>query len=82
MTAEQEKNRAKHDALKATLQEESDKLAQIGKECGTTSAEYKIQAAYVNGLTSDYQKSEKAIQANETQMSRMRTELTNATTEM
>ena len=82
MTAEQDKNKAKHEALVKTYKEESDKLVQIGKECGTTSAEYKLQAGYVNGLATEVNKSSKAIEQNETQMSRLRTELTNATTEM
>lgn len=82
MTAEQAKNKAKHDELLKTYNEESEKLAQIGKECGTTSAEYKLQAGYVSGLATEVTKSTKTLEQNETAMSKMRTELTNATTEM
>ena len=82
MTAEQAKNKAKHDELVATYNAEGEKLAQIAKECGTTSAEYKAQVSVVSSLGSEVTKSSKTLEQNETQMSKLRTELTNATTEM
>ena len=82
MSAEQEKNKAKHDALVNSYNEESAKLSKIAQECGTTSEEYKNQAQVVTDLSLEVAKSSKTLGQNETQMSKMRTELTNATTEM
>ena len=82
MSAEYSKNKANHDALVKSYESESEELARIGKECGTTSDEYKAQAAVVSDLASEVKKSSTNLEQNETQMSKMRTELTNATTEM
>lgn len=78
----QEQNRARHEQLKETLDKETAELERIAKESGTTSEEYKKQAATVASLTSEVNKSENALNQNEATLSKMRTQLTGATTDL
>lgn len=82
MSAEQAKNKEKHEQLLTAFNEEGEKLNKIAQECGRTSDEYKAQLSVVGDLGTQLDKSSKTMDQNETAMSKMRTELTNATTEM
>ena len=81
MSAQAEANRQKHAALKTELENAVNELEKIEKESGKTSAEYKLQAGYVAGLTSDYEKSSKAIDDQEQALSRARIEINRAQVE-
>ena len=63
MTKAAEENKEKHEALKSELAKATEELEKIEKESGKTSLEYETQAKYVSTLTEDYQKSQKAIDA-------------------
>ena len=82
MSSEYDKNKQKHEALLTTYDKESQKLADIARESGTTSDEYKNQAKVVTDLAQEVKKSSENMEKNETSLSKMRTELTNATTDM
>lgn len=75
MSKSAEENKQKHQALKTELENATKELEKIEKESGKTSAEYKLQAGYVSGLTQDYTKSAKAIDDQEQALSKARTEL-------
>lgn len=71
-------NAEKHKALKAELDNAVSELEKIKKESGETSAEYKLQAGAVASLTTDYDKSSKAIDAQEQALSKARVEINKA----
>lgn len=81
MSAQAEANRQKHAALKTELENAVSELEKIEKESGKTSAEYKLQAGYVAGLTQDYEKSSKAIDDQEQALSKARIEINKAQVE-
>lgn len=82
MSSQYAQNKANHEALTKSLATETDKLKAIEAESGKTSKEYQAQAQVVSDLSSELTKSSKNIEQNETAMSKMKVELTNATTEM
>ena len=71
-----------HEQLKGKLETEKQKLADIGKELGTDSKEYKAQEKVVNELSEAVLKSAKNQEANEKELQKVRTELVNAKTEL
>ena len=71
-----------HSELQTTLQEEVDKLAQIEKENGKASEEYKKQADDVALLMKEYQKLETSIDSQNQELSKTQTELNKANTSM
>lgn len=75
-------NSQKHDKLVKSYEEEKAKLERIGQELGTSSAEYKAQAAAVAQLAKDVDKSTTAQDSNANAMSRMRTAMNNAQTDI
>lgn len=75
-------NAQKHDKLVQSYEEEKAKLERIGQELGTSSAEYKAQAAVVAQLAKDVDKSTTAQESNANAMSRMRTQMNNAQTDI
>lgn len=81
LSAQAEANKQKHAALKTELEGAVAELEKIEKESGKTSAEYKLQAGYVAGLTTDYEKSAKAIDENEQALSKARIEINKAQVE-
>lgn len=82
MGDEYSKNSQRHDKLVRSYEEEKAKLERIGQELGTSSAEYKAQAAVVAQLAKDVDKSAAAQDSNANAMSRMRTQMNNAQTEI
>lgn len=78
LSAKAEENKAKHQALTQELESAVKELNQIEQESGKTSKAYQMQASYVAGLTTDYNASEKAIEAQEQALSKARTEINNA----
>lgn len=82
MSSDYDKSKQQHEALLTTYDKESSKLADIARESGTTSDEYKAQAKVVSDLAQEVKKSSDNMEKNETTLSKMRTELTNATTDM
>ena len=75
LSAEQEKNKAKHDDLVADYEKEQQKLKVLEQTLGTSSAEYKAQAVVVANLAKDVDKSSQANARNEQTLSGMRTEM-------
>nr|DAU59934.1 MAG TPA: tail tape measure [Caudoviricetes sp.] len=75
-------NAQKHDKLVQSYEEEKAKLERIGQELGTSSAEYKAQAAVVAQLAKDVDKSTAAQDSNANAMSRLRTQMNNAQTDI
>lgn len=75
-------NSQKHDKLVHSYEEEKAKLERIGQELGTSSAEYKAQAAVVAQLAKDVDKSTTAQDSNANAMSRLRTSMNNAQTDI
>lgn len=82
MSDEYATNTQKHDKLVQSYEEEKAKLERIGQELGTSSAEYKAQAAFVAQLAKDVDKSTSAQDSNANSMSRMRTQINNAKTDI
>lgn len=82
MSDEYTTNAQKHDKLVQSYEEEKAKLDRIGQELGTSSAEYKAQAAVVAQLAKDVDKSTAAQDSNANAMSRMRTQINNAKTDI
>ena len=82
MSDEYATNTQKHDKLVQSYEEEKAKLERIGQELGTSSAEYKAQAAVVAQLAKDVDKSTSAQDSNANSMSRMRTQINNAKTDI
>ena len=75
MSKQTDESKKKHQELKSELENAVKELEKIEKESGKTSAEYKLQAGYVAGLTQDYNKSEKAIESQEQALSKARVEI-------
>lgn len=82
MSDEYSKNSQKHDKLVKSYEEEQAKLERIVQELGTSSAEYKAQAAVVAQLAKDVDKSTTAQDSNANAMSRLRTAMNNAQTDI
>lgn len=82
MSDEYATNSQKHDKLVQSYEEEKVKLERIGQELGTSSAEYKAQAAVVAQLAKDVDKSTAAQDSNANSLSRMRTQINNAQTDI
>lgn len=82
MSDEYATNAQKHDKLVQSYEEEKAKLERIGQELGTSSAEYKAQAAVVAQLAKDVDKSTTAQDSNANAMSRLRTQMNNAQTDI
>lgn len=82
MSDEYATNTQKHDKLVQSYEEEKAKLERIGQELGTSSSEYKAQAAVVAQLAKDVDKSTSAQDSNANSMSRMRTQINNAKTDI
>nr|DAH96698.1 MAG TPA: tail tape measure [Caudoviricetes sp.] len=82
MSDEYATNTQKHDKLVQSYEEEKAKLERIGQELGTSSAEYKAQAAVVAQLAKDVDKSTAAQDSNANSMSRMRAQINNAKTDI
>ncbi len=82
MSDEYATNTQKHDKLVQSYEEEKAKLERIGQELGTSSAEYKAQAAVVAQLAKDVDKSTAAQDSNANAMSRMRAQINNAKTDI
>lgn len=82
MSDEYATNSQKHDKLVQSYEEEKAKLERIGQELGTSSAEYKAQAAVVAQLAKDVDKSTAAQDSNANSLSRMRTQINNAQTDI
>lgn len=82
MSDEYATNARKHDKLVQSYEEEKAKLERIGQELGTSSAEYKAQAAVVAQLAKDVDKSTTAQDSNANAMSRLRTQMNNAQTDI
>lgn len=78
MGTEYQQNKEKHEQLVASYNKEKSELERIGRELGTTSPEYKAQAAVVEKLKEQVDKSTTANDQNERSMSRMRTQMNNA----
>lgn len=75
-------NTQRHDKLVQSYEEEKAELERIGQELGTSSSEYKAQAAAVAQLAKDVDKSTAAQDSNANSMSRMRTQINNAKTDI
>lgn len=82
MGSEYQQNQEKHEQLVASYNREKSELERIGRELGTTSPEYKQQAAVVAQLAKDVDKSTAAQDSNANSMSRMRTQINNAKTDI
>lgn len=82
MGSEYQQNREKHEQLIASYNREKSELERIGRELGTTSPEYKQQAEVVEKLKEQVEKSTTANDQNERSMSRMRTQMNNAQTDI
>lgn len=80
LTAEQDKNIQKHNALEKEYKDAQDELKKIGDELGKDSAEYKLQAEAVAYLAKEVDKSSQANAKNEQTLSGMRTEMNNLKT--
>lgn len=75
-------NAQKHEKLVASYEQEKEKLDRIGRELGETSPEYQKQKEVVAQLSKEVESSSKAQEANANTMSRMRTQINNASTDI
>lgn len=82
MGSEYQQNKEKHEQLVSSYNREKSELERIGRELGTSSSEYKAQAAVVEKLKEQVDKSTTANDQNERSMSRMRTQMNNAQTDI
>ena len=82
MSDEYATNTQKHDKLVQSYEEEKTKLEKIGQELGETSPEYKEQKQHVEQLAREVDKSTAAQDSNANAMSRMRTQINNAKTDI
>lgn len=82
MGSEYQQNREKHEQLVASYNKEKSELERIGRELGTSSAEYKQQADVVAKLKEQVEKSTLANDQNERSMSKMRTQMNSAQTDI
>jgi tape measure domain-containing protein len=82
MSSEYQTQTANHDKLVQSYKEEQEKLDKIGQELGETSPEYQKQKDVVAKLSKEVESSSKAQEANANTMSRMRTQINNAATDI
>lgn len=82
MGSEYQQNKEKHEQLVATYNKEKSELERIGRELGTSSTEYKQQEKVVEGLKEQVEKSTLANDQNGRSMSKMRTQINNAQTDI
>lgn len=75
-------NAQKHEKLVESYEQEKEKLDRIGQELGETSPEYQKQKEVVAQLSKEVESSSKAQEANANTMSRMRTQINNAATDI
>lgn len=75
-------NAQKHEKLVESYEQEKEKLDRIGQELGETSPEYQKQKDVVAKLSKEVESSSKAQEANANTMSRMRTQINNAATDI
>ena len=75
-------NAQKHEKLVQSYEQEKEKLERIGQELGETSPEYQKQKDVVAKLSKEVESSSKAQEANANTMSRMRTQINNAATDI
>lgn len=82
MSSEYQTQTANHDKLVQSYKEEQEKLERIGQELGETSPEYQKQKEVVAQLSKEVESSSKAQESNANTMSRMRTQINNASTDI
>ena len=82
MSSEYQTQTANHDKLVQSYREEQEKLERIGQELGETSPEYQKQKDVVAKLSKEVESSSKAQDANANTMSRMRTQINSAATDI
>lgn len=82
MSSEYQTQTANHDKLVQSYKEEQEKLERIGQELGETSPEYQKQKDVVARLSKEVESSSKAQESNANTMSRMRTQINNAATDI
>lgn len=82
MGVEYRQNKERHENLVASYNREKSELERIGRELGTTSPEYRQQAEVVEKLNGQVDRSTTANDQNERSMSRMRTAMNNAQTDI
>ena len=82
MSSEYQTQTANHDKLVQSYKEEQEKLDRIGQELGETSPEYQKQKDAVAKLSKEVESSSKAQESNANTMSRMRTQINNAATDI
>lgn len=82
MSSEYQSQTANHDKLVQSYKEEQEKLERIGQELGETSPEYQKQKDVVAKLSKEVESSSKAQESNANTMSRMRTQINNAATDI
>lgn len=75
-------NAQKHEKLVESYEQEKEKLDRIGQELGETSPEYQKQKEVVAQLSKEVESSSKAQESNANTMSRMRTQINNAATDI
>lgn len=75
-------NTQKHEKLVDSYEQEKEKLDKIGQELGETSPEYQKQKEAVAQLSKEVESSSKAQESNANTMSRMRTQINNAATDI
>lgn len=80
MSKQADENKKRHEALKSELENATKLLADVEKESGKDSEAYKELAGYVSSLTTDYEKSQKAIDSQEQALTKARTEINNTQT--
>ena len=82
ISSEYQTQTANHEKLVQSYKEEQEKLDRIGQELGETSPEYQKQKEVVAKLSKEVESSSKAQEANANTMSRMRTQINNAATDI
>ena len=82
MSAEYQTQTTNHEKLVQSYKEEQEKLDKIGQELGETSPEYQKQKEVVAQLSKEVESSSKAQESNANTMSRMRTQINNAATDI
>lgn len=82
MSSEYRTQTANHDRLVQSYKEEQERLERIGRELGETSPEYQKQRGVVANLSKEVESSSKAQESNANTMSRMRTQINNAATDI
>lgn len=82
MGSEYQQSKEKHEQLISSYNKEKSELERIGRELGTTSPEYKKQAEVVANMKEQVEKSTLANDQNGRSMSKMRTQMNNAQTDI